>query len=564
VSEPLSQPVTDTDTSADRTAGAAIVHQLEALGVRRAYGVPGESYLEVLDALHDSPVEFVVCRQEGGAGFMALAQARLTGVPGVVLVTRGPGAANAAIAVHTAWQDATPLVLLVGLVPVADRDRESFQEFSLTGWFSSTAKRVLTVETADRAAEQVAEAFAVAGSGRPGPVVVGLPEDVLVQRTARPLAPVRPVAAGAVSAAQLASLGTLLARARRPLVVVGGDRWSAAASRTLTDWAERTGLPLATDWRSQDLVDHASPAYVGWLGYGRDPVLADALDQADLLLFVGGGYGDVLSGGYTGGDPDAVTVVVDPDPELRGHHRRVDLHLLADPSAFATALAGSAPTGAPRAAGEPDPDWTKRLRAAQRRFSTPGSTTSSYPGHGVDLEVAMALLAERLAPDAVITYGAGNHALWAQRFLAHHHVGTLLAPRNGAMGFGVPAAVAASLTYPGRQVVSVAGDGCFLMNGQELATAAAYGASPVILVADNGQYGTIRQHQERAHPGRVSGTGLVNPDFGALARSYGGYGERVSRTADLAPALDRALGAGRAAVLHLDVDPAQLEPRPPA
>jgi len=278
-----------------------------------------------------------------------------------------------------------------------------------------------------------------------------------------------------------------------------------------------------------------------------------------------------------------VTVVVDPDPELRGHHRRVDLHLLADPAAFGAALAGgplpatgptgtqlpgtaptgTAPTGAPRGAGEPDPDWTKRLRAAQRRFSTPRGTAGDDTGRGVDLEVAMALLAERLAPDAVITYGAGNHALWAQRFLAHHQVGTLLAPRNGAMGFGVPAAVAASLVYPGRQVVSLAGDGCFLMNGQELATAMAYGASPVILVADNGQYGTIRQHQERAHPGRVSGTSLVNPDFGALARSYGGYGERVSTTADLAPALDRALAANRAAVLHLDVDPAQLEPRDP-
>ncbi|HWN35164.1 MAG TPA: thiamine pyrophosphate-binding protein, partial [Pseudonocardia sp.] len=482
MSEPVSELTSSNPTTApgattptDRTAGAAIVHQLEALGVRRAYGVPGESYLEVLDALHDSPVEFVVCRHEGGAGFMALAEARLTGVPGVVLVTRGPGAANAAIAVHTAWQDATPLVLLVGLVPVADRDRESFQEFSLTGWFGSTAKRVLTVETPDRAAEQLAEAFAVAGSGRPGPVVIGLPEDVLVQRTSRPVAPVRPVAAGAVSATQLAELGTLLDVAGRPLVIAAGDRWSAAASRALTEWCEHAGLPVATDWRSQDLVDHASPAYVGWLGYGCDPVLADALDRADLLLFVGGGYGDVLSGGYTGGHPDAVTVVVDPDPELRGHHRRVDLHLLADPAAFGAALAGSGLAAISRGgAGEPDPDWTKRLRAAQRRFSTPRGTAGADTGRGVDLEVAMALLAERLAPDAVITYGAGNHALWAQRFLAHHQVGTLLAPRNGAMGFGVPAAVAASLAYPGRQVVSLAGDGCFLMNGQELATAMAY------------------------------------------------------------------------------------------
>jgi acetolactate synthase I/II/III large subunit len=550
------------EQTAEQTAGAAIVAQLEALGVRRAYGVPGESYLEVLDALHDSPIEFVVCRHEGGAGFMALAQARLTGRPGVAMVTRGPGAANAAIAVHTAWQDATPLVLLVGLVPVADRDRESFQEFSLTGWFGSTAKRVLTVEQPDRAAAQLAEAFAVAAAGRPGPVVVGLPEEVLVARTSAGASagptPARPIAAGAVSPAQSETLGALLDEARRPLVIVGGDRWTATSSRELATWCERRGLALATDWRSHDLVDHASPSYVGWLGYGRDAVLADALDRADLLLFVGCGYRDVLSGGYRGGHPDAVTVVVDPDPELRGHQRRVDLHLLADPAAFTSALPGGG--------GEPDPDWTKRLRAAQRLFATPDRQdrrpgADSPHGANVDLDTAMALLAERLEPDAVITYGAGNHALWAQRFLPHHHPGTLLAPRNGAMGFGVPAAVAASLEYPGRQVVSVAGDGCFLMNAQELATATAYGASPVILVADNSQYGTIRQHQEQAHPGRVSGTALVNPDFAAFARSFGGYGERVSRTEDLAAALDRALGSGTAAVLHLDVDPAVLEPR---
>ncbi|WP_028923520.1 thiamine pyrophosphate-dependent enzyme [Pseudonocardia acaciae] len=541
--------------SSRRTAGAAIVAQLEALGVRRAYGVPGESYLEVLDALHDSPIHTVVCRQEGGAGFMALAEARLTGGPGVAMVTRGPGAANAAIAVHTAWQDAVPLVLLVGLVPADDRDRESFQEFSPAGWFGSTAKKVLTVERPERAAAQVAEAFAVASSGRPGPVVVGLPEDVLVgPATASPV-PARAVADGAVSAAQRDRLGALLDAARRPLVIVGGSRWTAdgADAAAVAGWAARRGLPVATDWRCQDIVDHDSPAYVGWLGYGRDQVLADALDAADLLLFVGCGYGDVLSGGYRGGAPDAVTVVVDPAPELSTHQRRVDLHLLASPAAFAAAVAEDG------GGGEPDPDWAKRLRAAAVRFATPAS--GSGTGQGVDLDAAMAALSDRLEPDAVVTYGAGNHALWAQRFLPHHGPGTLLAPRNGAMGFGVPAAVAACLVHPGRQVVSVAGDGCFLMNGQELATAVAYGASPVILVADNSQYGTIREHQERHHPGRVSGTALVNPDFGAFARSFGAHGERVWTTGDLPAALDRAFASGTAAVLHLDVDPAVLAPR---
>jgi acetolactate synthase-1/2/3 large subunit len=354
-----------------------------------------------------------------------------------------------------------------------------------------------------------------------------------------------------VSPSDRARLAQLLEAADRPLVVVGGGRWTPASAAAVTAWCERSGLPVATDWRSHDLVDAASPAYAGWLGYGRNPVLADALDAADLLLFVGCGYADVLSGGYRCGAPDAVTVVVDPDPELATHQRRVDLHLLADPAAFAAAL----PDLDRR---EPDPAWAKRLRAAQERFATPAPDAG---GSGVDLDAAMDVLAQRLAPDAIVTYGAGNHALWAQRFLPHRSYPSLLAPRNGAMGFGVPAAVAASLVHPGRQVVSVAGDGCFLMNGQELATATAYGATPLVLVVDNAQYGTIREHQERAHPGRVSGTALVNPDFGAYARSFGAHGERVSATAEFGPALDRALASGRAAVLHLEVDPEVLAPR---
>lgn len=539
-------------TGVERTAGALLVAQLEALGVPRVYGVPGESYLEVLDALHDSPIDMVVCRQEGGAGFMALAEARLTGRPGVVAVTRGPGAANAAIAVHTAWQDATPMVLLVGLIPVADRDRESFQEFSLGGWFGTTAKRVITLDRPERAAEQVAEAFAVATAGRPGPVVIGLPEDVLTAKTAAPVVPARAVSGGAVSAPQAEELEVLLGRAERPLVIVGGTGWTADAAAAVTAWCERRRFPVVADWRCQDMVDHDSPAYAGWFGYGSDPGLLDALDRADLLLFVGGQYGDVLSGGYTRGNPDAPTVVVSADPDLRAHQRRVDLHLLATPAAFAGAL----PEG-PAA----DPVWWEGLRAARERFATPGvPVRSEY----VDLDMAVAALAERMTPDAIVAHGAGQHAIWAQRFLPRHSFPSLLAPRNGAMGYGLPAAVAASLVHPGRQVVCVAGDGCFLMNGQELATAAAYGATPLVVIADNSGYGTIRQHQRRHHPGRPSGTALVNPDFGALARSFGLHGERLSRTEDVPAALDRALAAvagGRAAVLHLDVDPEILQPR---
>lgn len=545
-------------SGATRSVGSIVVGQLEAHGVPRVYCVPGESYLDVLDALHDSPIETIVCRQEGGAGFMALAESALTGRPGVAMVTRGPGAANAMIAVHTSWQDATPFVLLVGLIPVADRHRESFQEFDLGAWFGSTAKRVVTIDDPDRAADLLAEAFQIAASGRPGPVVVGLPEDVLVRHSSVVDAAVRAVAGGGVGPADRQSLQALVAEAHRPLVIVGGQRWSTQTAAELVSWARTRHIPVVTDWRSQDIVDNDDPAFGGWLGYGRNDATVDALARADLHLFVGCGFADVASDGYLARDPDARAVVVDPDPDLRGHQGRVDLHILATPAAFVAAVGHEEP-GTGEHPPEADADrlaWCRDLRTAQESFATPHPEVS----RGVDLGTAMALLAERLEPDAVVTYGAGNHALWAQRYLTRRVFPSLLSPRNGAMGFGVPAAVAAALVHPGRRVVSVAGDGCFLMNGQELATAAAYGAAPVILIADNAQYGTIRQHQEHSYPGRVSGTALVNPDFASYAESFGAHGERVERTEDLAGALDRAFASGRAAVLHLLTDPAVLAP----
>lgn len=536
-----------------RSAGGLVVGQLEALGVQRVYCVPGESYLDVLDALHDSEITTVVCRQEGGAGFMAVADGRLTGSVGVAMVTRGPGAANASIAVHTAWQDASPLVLFAGLVPVADRHRESFQEFDPAAWFGSTAKRVLILEEPDRAPELVAEAFHVAASGRPGPVVVGLPEDVLVGRSDAPLVPARDVSEGAVSAAQADRFVELLGQARRPLVLVGGDRWSPEVAARFTAWCERWSLPVASDFRSHDIVDHASSSYVGWFGFGGDPALAERQDRADLLVFVGCGAADVMSGGYRRGRQAAQVVVVDPDPQMRTHQHRVDQHLLATPAALLDAVEHRGPATAPGWA-----QWAAEAREEQQSFAAPAPDGVTS---GVDLGVAMGELRERLEPDAVVTYGAGNHAVWAQRYLPHHRYPSLLAPRNGAMGFGVPAAVAACLARPERQVVTVSGDGCFLMNGQEIATAAAYGLAPLALVVDNSGYGTIRAHQEQQYPGRRSGTSLTNPDFGAYARAFSGFGERVSTTEEFVPALDRALRSGLPAVLHLDVDPDLLRPR---
>jgi acetolactate synthase I/II/III large subunit len=536
------------------SAGRLLVAQLERQGVERVYCVPGESYLDVLDALYDSKIATVVCRQEGGAGFMAVADGRVTGGVGVAMVTRGPGAANAMISVHTAWQDASPLVLFVGLVPLADRGRESFQEIDPAAWFGSTAKRVLTLDVPERAAEVVAEAFHLAASGRPGPVVVGLPEDVLVGRTTQAVVPPRELAAGAVSGDQADHLCHLLAEAERPLMIVGGDRWDPRSAERFTRWCERWSLPVATDFRAHDIVDHDSPSFVGWLGLSRDPALSAVLDEADLLVFVGCGAADILTEGYRRGRQAARVVVVDPDPGLRTHQHRVDLHLLATPGALMEEVAERAPAAEPVWTG-----WSAEAREAQQRF---GSPAPDGPGTGVDLGVAMRELRARLAPDAIVTYGAGNHAVWPQRYLPHHSYPSLLAPRNGAMGFGVPAAVAAAIAHPGRQVVSVAGDGCFLMNGQELATAAANDVAPLILVVDNAQYGTIVAHQERHYPGRPSASALVNPDFAGYARAFGGFGERVSRTDDFAPALDRALGSGRLALLHLLADPGVLRPQP--
>ena len=536
------------------TAGHLIVAQLERAGVRRVYGVPGESFLDVLDGLHDSPIETVVTRHEGGAGFMAVAEGRLTELPGVAMVTRGPGAANAFIAVHTAHQDATALILFVGLIPVADRGRESFQEFDINAWFGSTAKKVVTLDDAASAARVVDDAIFTALSGRPGPVVIGLPEDVLVQAVNAATVEPRRVARTQPANAGLAELEERLAASTRLLVVAGGEGWDQSSSEALASWAEHHGIPVLADFRAYDAVPHGSGSYAGYLGYARSDANARRLDEADLLLFVGCVRSDVLSDGYTRG-LDAVTVVVNPDADLKGHFGRVDQHLPAHVAPFAEALSGAA------SAVQPAAGWLAEARADYEKFSTaqpdPGNVEAGY----VDLDVVMEILKQEMDDDAVITYGAGNHSLWPARYLKHNAANSLAAPRNGAMGMGIPAAVAASLAYPGRQVISVAGDGCFLMNGQEIATAMGHGARFIALVVDNGIFATIREHQEHHYPARPSGTHMTNPDFAALARSYGGYGERVASAGDFAGAFRRAAASGLPAVLHLPQDPAVRSPK---
>ena len=536
-----------------RSAGHLLVAQLEREGVTRVYGVPGESYLDVLDGLYDSPITTVVARHEGGAAFMAVAEGRLTGRPGVAMVTRGPGAANAFIAVHTAWQDATPMILFVGLIPVPDRGREAFQEFDLAGWFGSTAKHVTTLDDPASAARVVADAVRIATSGRPGPVVIGLPEDI-IRRSVDGAEVVDPAAVVRAEAgpAAIAELGERLGRSERPIIVAGGEGWAAETGRALAEWAARHRIPVASDFRAYDAVPHGRPgAYVGSLGYGRSDALARLFDESDLVVFVGAARTDVLSDGYTLAQ-NAETVVALAG-ELIGHSGRLDQFIATDPAGLVRNL--PAEFGRTFDAGR-----FAAARDAFVRYSTPSADGLANDGPYVDLTAVMAVLREELTDDAILTFGAGNHAIWPARYLEHRKPATLVAPRNGAMGMGIPAAVAASLVFPGREVVSIAGDGCFLMNGQEIATAVGYRAPLVAVVVDNGVYATIREHQEAHYPGRPSGTHLTNPDFAAFARSFGAYGETVEHARDFRDAYRRARASGLPAVLHLRQDPAVRAP----
>ena len=530
-----------------RTGGRILIDNLLAQGCDRIFTVPGESFLAALDALHDTPaIDLVVCRQEGGAAFMAEADGKLTGRPGIAFVTRGPGATNASIGVHVAHQDSTPMILLIGDVARGDRDREGFQEVDFLTMFAPLAKWVGRVEDARRLPECVARAFATAMAGRPGPVVLVLPEDMLreeVEATDRPkvLPPVQPACAMAT-----ATLVGLLQDAAAPVAIVGGAGWDAAASHHFTAWAERVGIPIAAAFRRQDAIPNASPVYAGNLGYGPNPRLLERIRSADLLLVVGARLGEATTDGYaliTPDHPDQILVHVHPDPNELNRVYRADLAVCADMREFAELLDSwadeviSFSTGA-----EAHREWLEWSEPRPR------------DGAALDLGQCVAELRRTLPADTIICNGAGNFSGWFHRFW--HYAGPVcqLAPTNGAMGYGLPAAVAAALRHPDRQALCVAGDGDFLMNGQELATAMRHRADLLVLVIDNGSYGTIRMHQERDYPARVSGTDLVNPDFAALARAYGAWAETVERTEDFAPALERAQGQRGVKLLHLKTD----------
>ena len=538
-----------------RSGGRILVDQLAAHGAELAFGVPGESYLDVLDALYDAPVRFVPARHEAGAANMAEAYGKLTGRPGICLVTRGPGAMHAAIGVHTARQASTPLILLVGQILRGTSGREAFQELDLRAVFGSAAKWATQVEDAARLPEILARAFWVARSGRPGPVVVGLPEDVLSAEADVPDAARAPVAAAAPRVADLERLRALLAEARRPLVVVGEGGWSAEAGEDLVAFATAAAVPVAASFRCQDFVDNEAEIYAGHAGIGMMPALRERIEQADVLVSVGGRLGDIASGGYGLLDiprPRQRLVHVHPDPDELGAVYQPELAIVSGLPEFAAA-ARVLDLGKGAAARH---GYVAEARAA---YEENRGRHRELPGE-LQLAEVMALLRERLGPDAILTSGAGNFTVWAHRFYSFRRFGTQLAPQSGAMGYGVPAAVAAKAVHPERTVVCLAGDGDFMMSGQELATAVQEDLGIVVLVVNNGMWGTIRMHQERHFPGRAMATDLVNPDFAALARAFGAHGAVVERTQDAGAALDDALAAGRPALVELRVDPEAITP----
>jgi acetolactate synthase I/II/III large subunit len=539
-----------------RTGGQILVDQLVAHGTELCFGVPGESYLAVLDALHDAPVRLIVTRHEGGAANMAEAYGKLTGRPGVCLVTRGPGATHASNGVHTAMQDSTPMVLLVGQVARESIGREAFQELDYRAVFGTMAKWATQIDRAERVPEVMARAFAVATSGRPGPVVIALPEDMLASEVDVPDAPPHRLMAGpAPGGGEMARFAELLAVAQRPVIVVGEGGWTAQTGADVAAFAEAQRIPVVASFRCQDYVDNASPAYVGHAGLAMAPAVAQSIREADVLIAIGGRLGEIPSDGYTLVAPGAPTqrlVHVHPDPDQIGAVYPAELGIAAGLQAFAAAARALAPAGAEGRAS--------LLEAAREAYERNLGEARDLPGP-LQLSAVMAALRERLAPEAILTNGAGNFSVWAHRYYEFHRYPTQLAPRSGSMGYGVPAAVAAKAVHPDRTVVCLAGDGDFLMTGQELATAVQEELEVVILVVNNGMYGTIRMHQERHYPGRVVGTELRNPDFVAYARAFGAHGALVERSEDIGDALDEALSCGRPALVELRVDPQAITPR---
>jgi acetolactate synthase I/II/III large subunit len=531
-----------------RTGGQILVEQLKIQGCDRIFTVPGESFLAVLDALHDaSEIDVVVCRQEGGVSYMADADGKMTGKPGVAFVTRGPGATNASAGVHVAFQDSTPMILFVGDLDRADRDREGFQEIDMAAFFGPVAKWAARIDDARRIPEYVARAFRVATAGRPGPVVLAIPEDMLrdeVDTIDRPkIAPIaQPPCAGAMEA-----MFGLLKDATNPVAIIGGAGWDRDAAHHFATFAFRYGIPTAAAFRRQDAISNECGVYAGQLGYGPNPKLQQRVREADLLLVVGARMGEATTDGYklvNPDHPDQLLVHIHPDPNELGRVFKVDLPICADMGEFAEMAADWA-----------DPELVRFSTGEDaHREWLEWSEPEAREGVRLDLGPCVKAMRDALPSNAIICNGAGNFSGWWHRYWHYGPMPTQLAPTSGTMGYGIPAAVAAALRFKDRPVVCVAGDGDFLMNGQELATAAQYGADLLVILVDNGAYGTIRMHQERDYPERISATSLANPDFVKLAEAYGGWAERVESTEEFAPALARSMERGGIRLLHCVTD----------
>jgi len=535
--------------TANVTGARLLVDALITHDVDRVFSVPGESFLAVLDALHDETqrIRTIVCRHEAGAANMAEATGKLTGRPGVAIVTRGPGATHASIGVHTAFQDSTPMILLIGQCARDHLDREAFQEIDYRRMFGQMAKWVAQIDDARRIPEYLSHAFHTACSGRPGPVVLALPEDMLTDAVPRMAgAPRFQRVAASPSTAQIEHLRQLLDKAQRPMVIAGGSGWSEQACADLRRFVESWQLPIGCAFRYQDTIDNDHPNYAGDVGLGINPALAQRIRDADLLLVIGPRLGEATTGGYTLLDipkTRQTLVHVHQGAEELGRVYAADLPIVSGMPEMAAALAALEPRATTA--------WSGTAQQAHRAYL---EWRAPRPMLGdVQLGEIMGQLRERLPADSIVTNGAGNYAIWLHRHFAYRQWRTQLAPTSGAMGYGVPAAIAAKAMYPERTVVAFAGDGCFMMASQELATAMQYGLNVVFIVVNNAHFGTIRMHQERHYPGRTHGTGLTNPDFAAFARSFGAHGETVERTADFLPAFERCVASGLPALIEIRV-----------
>jgi len=534
-----------------RHGGQILIDQLKIQGVDRVFCIPGESYLPALDGLYKSGIQTIVGRQEGGVAMMAEASGKLTGRPGIAFVTRGPGATNASAGVHIAFQDSTPMILFVGQIDSSQRDREAFQEVDYKKMFSPLAKWVAEIDSIERIPEYISRAFSVALSGRPGPVVISLPEDTLFAKANVADAPTVKLPKQMVSDQDVVDTINKLKDATNPFIIVGGSGWSSEAAKNLGKFAESLGIPVGTSFRCQDYLDNRHPNYVGDVGIAINPYLLTRIKMADCILVLNARLGEMTTGGYTMFDipkTKPFLIHIHPDPNELGSVYQPDIGLVCNSAEFvkkAVSLSKEYQNKSPTKERASYKDWQKPL-------TTPGK---------VKMEVIIKKLSNTLPEETIITNGAGNYNGWLHRYFTYKGWRTQIGSTSGSMGYGLPAAVAAKIQYPNKEVICLSGDGCFQMTMQEFGTACQYGLNIIVIISNNSVYGTIKMHQEREFPGRPSGTTMVNPNFAELAKSYGGYGEVVFSTDQFSDALERARQSNRPAILDLRTDPKAINPQ---